>query len=299
MENTDNLSRAYKYGADLIPISKDEEADFCQFPAGEPGLQVRGFTQASDVKVPIYNHQALKLTELLCQYRPELILGDPRWIFGGPDNQSQILFSSLMWAMKEAKKHGLVRLLLPKESQPRLHLLVPLVGEDAVDQIRECGLLLGLPFKEEVANWAFPSLDRIQTVSGRAVKEHRLLPKEQLLNAMDDFVDSMMLPVYTDDGGGENPESTAASSQMPTGTPWFDPAESYNPAIHNMRNCVIQKILHPSANLSDGRMAVHPTIERYLYPPQEILEMAGSAAMALQKAANLSESKPCHCEVVE
>lgn len=56
-----------------------------------------------------------------------------------------------------------------------------------------------MPFKEEVANWSFPSLQRLHTVTGREVTEHRLLPKPKLLNAMDDFVDSMMLPVYADE----------------------------------------------------------------------------------------------------
>ena len=53
-----------------------------------------------------------------------------------------------------------------------------------------------MPFKEEVANWSFPSLDRIHTTAGRPVTDHRLLPKAMLLGAMDDFVDGMMLPTY-------------------------------------------------------------------------------------------------------
>lgn len=61
-----------------------------------------------------------------------------------------------------------------------------------------------MPFKEELATWSFPSLDRILTTSGRAVTEHRLLPKPKLLDTMDDFVDSMILPVYADDAGEED-----------------------------------------------------------------------------------------------
>ena len=56
-----------------------------------------------------------------------------------------------------------------------------------------------MPFKEEIANWSFPSLDRIHTVNGKPVTEHRLLPKKELLSSMDDFVDSMMLPEYAND----------------------------------------------------------------------------------------------------
>lgn len=56
-----------------------------------------------------------------------------------------------------------------------------------------------MPFKEEIANWSFPSLDRIHTVTGKPVTEHRLLPKKELLHSMDDFVDSMMLPEYANE----------------------------------------------------------------------------------------------------
>lgn len=49
LETDENLSRAYKYGSDLIPISKEEETDFYTFPAGEPGLMVRGFIKTNQV----------------------------------------------------------------------------------------------------------------------------------------------------------------------------------------------------------------------------------------------------------
>lgn len=134
------------------------------------------------------------------QYHPEWALGDPYWVFGGDDNRSQLHFSALLWAMAEAGLHGLVRLLLPGQGaqpQPRLCLLIPRVGpqEELVEGM-EMALLVPMPFKEELANWAFPSLDRIYTQSGRLIEEHRLLPKQDLLGAMDDFVDSMRLPGY-------------------------------------------------------------------------------------------------------
>lgn len=50
----ENLSRAYKYGSDLIPISKEEEQDFYTFPAGADGLMVRGFIKTADVSQPLY-----------------------------------------------------------------------------------------------------------------------------------------------------------------------------------------------------------------------------------------------------
>lgn len=48
LEDTDNLSRAYKYGSDLLPVSKEEEEGMA-FPGGAAGIQVRGFTKAQEV----------------------------------------------------------------------------------------------------------------------------------------------------------------------------------------------------------------------------------------------------------
>jgi hypothetical protein len=50
LSTDENLSRAYKYGSDLIPISKEEETDFYAFPAGEPALMVRGFIKTTQVR---------------------------------------------------------------------------------------------------------------------------------------------------------------------------------------------------------------------------------------------------------
>lgn len=49
LKTTDHLSKAYKYGADLVPINKEEEEEFYQFPAGTAGLQIKGFVKSSAV----------------------------------------------------------------------------------------------------------------------------------------------------------------------------------------------------------------------------------------------------------
>lgn len=44
--------------------------------------------------------------------------------------------------MQETKTIAVVRMLLPKLTQPRVALLIPKVGEDAVDERMEMGLLV-------------------------------------------------------------------------------------------------------------------------------------------------------------
>lgn len=74
-------------------------------------------------------------------------------------------------------------------------------------------------------------------------------------------------------------------------TPWFEPSASFNPAIHNLRNAIVYKIVHPDANLKDGLPEVHPDIARFLYPPEETMDASASAATVLAKAADLSLGK--------
>lgn len=147
-----------------------------------------------------------------------------------------------------------------------------------------------MPFKEDVANWSFPSLDRIHTTTGRPVKEHRLLPKQDLLNAMDAFVDAMMLPTYeVDDGAGgdESMQVEENGEQAKATEPWFSPEAAYNPSIHNMRNVMIKKILNPDAKFDNE--TVPESIARYMMLPPEIEESAASAAEALRIAADLKK----------
>lgn len=75
-----------------------------------------------------------------------------------------------------------------------------------------------MPFKEEIANWSFPSLDRIHTVMGKPVTEHRLLPKNELLHSMDDFVDSMMLPEYSTEEEQPKAEGSEENENTKSGT---------------------------------------------------------------------------------
>ena len=82
----------------------------------------------------------------MLQFHPEWALGDPYWIFGGDDTRSQLAFSGLLWAMHETKTIAVVRMRLTKITQPRVALLIPKVGEDAVDDQMEMGVLVPVSF---------------------------------------------------------------------------------------------------------------------------------------------------------
>lgn len=105
--------------------------------------------------------------------------------------------SSLVHALFELESCAVARLVPKDGKDPILVLLSPLIEADY-----ECLVEVELPFAEDVRAYKFPPLDRIVTVSGKVIKEHRNLPSDSLKQAMGDFVDHMDLSKFgTDDDG--------------------------------------------------------------------------------------------------
>lgn len=115
------------------------------------------------------------------------------------DEESELALSSLVWALLEVESYAVARLVLKDGKDPLLVLLVPHVDPEA-----ECLYDIPLPFAEDIRSYQFPPLDRVVTVSGQTLSKHRLLPSEELDEAMSDYVDGMDLSSYgIDDDGYE------------------------------------------------------------------------------------------------
>jgi ATP-dependent DNA helicase 2 subunit 2 len=76
-------------------------------------------------------------------------------------------------------------------------LLAPSVDADA-----ECLFEVELPFAEDLRSYRFPALDKIVTVSGKELKQHRFLPNDDLMDAMSAYVDAMDLSTFDEDDEG-------------------------------------------------------------------------------------------------
>jgi len=110
------------------------------------------------------------------------------------DNASLAL-SSFIHALHEAESYAVARLVAKESKPPILVLLAPSIESDY-----ECLIEVQLPFAEDVRSYRFPPLDKIITVSGKVVSEHRNLPSTTLKDAMSDYVDSMDLEIKDDEG---------------------------------------------------------------------------------------------------
>ena len=119
-------------------------------------------------------------------------------IIGQKTNTKAIMgLSSLIHALFELESFAIGRLVTKDGKEPVLVLLAPSIEVDY-----ECLLDVQIPFAEDVRSYKFPPLDKVITVSGKILKEHRYLPTDALTSAMSDYVDKMDLSTLgTDDEG--------------------------------------------------------------------------------------------------
>lgn len=111
------------------------------------------------------------------------------------NDAASLALSSLIHALYELESYAVARLVAKENKPPMLILLAPSIEPDY-----ECLIEVQLPFAEDVRSYRFPPLDKIITVSGKVVTEHRNLPSDNLKDAMSDYVDSMELETTNDEG---------------------------------------------------------------------------------------------------
>ena len=113
------------------------------------------------------------------------------------NNKAIMALSSLIHALFELESYAVARLVPKDGKDPLLVLLAPSIEVDY-----ECLLDVQLPFAEDLRSYKFPPLDRVVTVSGKIITDHRNLPNDTLKTAMSDYVDQMDLSTFGKDDDG-------------------------------------------------------------------------------------------------
>ncbi|KZL63322.1 ku70 ku80 n-terminal alpha beta domain-containing protein, partial [Colletotrichum incanum] len=206
------------------------------------------------------------------KYEPFLNMGETCMTVGRKfDEKSQLALSSLIHALYELESYAVARLVVKDKKDPVLVLLAPRIEPDM-----ECLYDVPLPFAEDVRGYQFPPLDRVITVSGQKITtNHRLLPGDELTDAMSDYVDSMDLGTFDVDDEG-NPSEYAAID------------DTYNPIIHRINQAIRQRAVNP-----DGPIDPVPSIlVRYAAPPEGLVEKSKPQVEALVSAAQVKKVPP-------
>lgn len=113
------------------------------------------------------------------------------------NSKAIMALSSLIHALFEQESYGIARLVPKTDRDPVIVLLAP-----SIEPEYECLLDVQLPFAEDVRSYKFPSLDKVITISGKVIEEHRNIPTDALNSAMSDYVDSMDLSMFGKDDQG-------------------------------------------------------------------------------------------------
>lgn len=113
------------------------------------------------------------------------------------NEKASMALSSFIHSLYELDSYAVARLVAKDGKAPVVLLLAPSIEPDY-----ECLLDVELPFAEDVRNYKFPPLDKVVTISGKVLTEHRNLPSKQLQKAISDYVDHMDLSTFGKDEEG-------------------------------------------------------------------------------------------------
>ncbi|KAK7941185.1 ATP-dependent DNA helicase II subunit 2 [Apiospora aurea] len=177
----EDLAKGYEYGRTAVHIS-DTEHNITKIETTK-GFAIIGF-------IPQDN------------FEPFVNMGDSCMIVPQKFNdEAAIKLSSFIHSLHELESYAIARLVMKDGKEPLLLILAP-----HIDLEFECLYDVPLPFAEDVRSYKFPPLDKVFTVSGKVLNEHRQLPSHDLLETMSEYVDAMDISTYEmDDDGAAYP----------------------------------------------------------------------------------------------
>ncbi|THW44183.1 putative Ku family DNA helicase [Aureobasidium pullulans] len=244
----EELARGFSYGSTVVPIEESDKnvMDF----ESKQGMDIIGFVVKD-------------------QYERYLDMSKSHVIIAERTNEKAIMaLSSFIRALYELETYAVARLVPKQGKSPTMVLLAPSVDADA-----ECLFEVELPFAEDLRSYRFPALDKIVTVSGKELKQHRFLPSDDLMDAMSDYVDAMDLSKFGEDEEG-NPSEYAPIE------------DTFSPALHRVSHVIRSRAIHPDEKLPP----ISEILIKYSKPPQELVEGATASLKAITAAAD-SKSK--------
>lgn len=186
------------------------------------------------------------------------------------NSKAILALSSLIHALFELESYAVARLITKADKEPLITLLAPSIEVDY-----ECLLDVQLPYAEDVRSYRFPPLDRVITVSGKEIWEHRNLPNDALSAAMSDYVDRMDLSDLGKDDEGNPAE-------------YMNMNDTYSPVLHRIDQAVRWRAVHPTEPVPPP----YDILTRYSHPPKELVAGARKKLEKLIVAADVKKVPP-------
>lgn len=248
--NRDDLAKGYEYGRTAVHIS-ESDLNVTKLET-HAGLEIVGF-------IPWSTFERYMTMSVSCV------------VIAQKTNSKAIMaLSSLIHALFEVESYAVARLVTKADKEPLITLLAPSIEVDY-----ECLLDVRLPYAEDVRSYRFPPLDRVITVSGKEIREHRNLPSDALSAAMSDYVDRMDLSDLGKDDEGNPAE-------------YMNMNDTYSPILHRMDQAVRWRAVHPTEPVPPP----YEILTRYSNPPEKLVAGAKRKLEKLIAAADVKKVPP-------
>ena len=239
----EELAKGYEYGRTAVHISETDE-NITKLET-ETSYDILGF-------IPAENAERYMIIDNSCILVPQK-----------GNDKAALALSSLVHALFELGSVAVARLVKKDMSEPAVTLLSPLVEPDAEGLIENM-----LPFAEDIRAYRFPPLDKVLTVGGKTLAEHRNLPNEDLLQSMSDFVDEMSLV-------NDEDEEMAMD-------------DTFSPVLHTIEGAIKYRAIHPDREVPPKPEAFLAYSKR----PEELQERSKDSLTRLIKAADVKKVPP-------
>ncbi|KAL8796891.1 MAG: hypothetical protein Q9195_000974 [Heterodermia aff. obscurata] len=246
----EELAKGYAYGSTAVPIA-ESEWNVTKLET-QAGLEIIGFIPWS--RYERYMHMSVSCVTIPQKTNNKAIMG----------------FSSLVHALFELESYAVARLVAKAERDPLLILLAPSIESDY-----ECLIDVQLPFAEDLRSYRFPPLDRVVTVSGKVITQHRNIPNEALNSAMSDYVDRMDLSTFGKDDEGNPAE-------------YMEIQDTYSAVLHRIDQAVRWRAVHPNEPIPPP----FDILVKYSNPPEELVKKAKRRLEKLVAAADVKKVPP-------
>ncbi|KAI9717745.1 MAG: ATP-dependent DNA helicase II subunit 2 [Candelaria pacifica] len=246
----DELAKGYEYGRTAVHISESEE-NVTKLET-EPQLSIIGFIPWAKYE----RYMNMSTSNLIVAQRV--------------NDKAIMAISSLVHALFELESYAVARLVTKENRGPLIVLLAP-----SIEPEYECLIEVQLPFAEDVRQYKFPPLDRVVTVAGKVLKEHRNLPSDQLTKTMSDYVDEMDLSTVIREEEGRPEE-------------YMMMEDTFSPVLHRIDQVVRWRAVHPTEPIPPP----YEILTKYSRPPVELEEKARPALKDLMAAADVKKVPP-------
>ncbi|KAK0722931.1 SPOC like C-terminal domain-containing protein [Lasiosphaeria miniovina] len=243
----EKLAKGYQYGSTVVPFS-ESEMNIIKLPS-KKGYEILGFVPFSS-------------------YGPFVNMGETGIVVAqSHSEEAEVTLSALIHALHEMESYAVARYVQKDDAHPQLFLLKPNPG---LEDPFECLYDVPLPFAEDVRSYQFPPLDKVLTVTGQVLTEHRLLPSDDLNVAMSNYVDAMDLSEFGADDEGKPAEYAPID-------------ELYNPVLHRVNQAIKARAVHPDEPLAPPA----DILLRFQYPPEKLVKEAKFEIESLIEAAEV------------